>query len=1620
MLNTEQSELFNKGYGAYRDILKLLVDNVDKLHQSNDDSTIPALIMMADMEIQKILLDISSCDQYALTEDEQAYIKSLVESSEALKALIPGYGKFYRNMTPANYGVVKESFDELSNQEVPLALGLAVKLQKNGLNCVDQIIENYKIIFDTFSAISDFREEEQNDKISNWLSKFKAYAVEQGVDIVKESLESTSYKKEHTAKEIEKKETVSVETVQNLPEMSELEESLYSKWVGSLADIRKLCNAFMRRYAGGKKGMHPKTHVVILGTESRGKVFAAKCMARALKEYDIVSTSAVPIIDFSEYATETDYVIFLSDLYRALYQISDIVVLANFEMADKKQIDSIYQLMSKGILYLDRRYVDRNGMLVDATGILTTEIISEISANGKSFVLTSTLSQGNTTEFLGGKMLTEITDIITLDLLGKTEISRLVDIISASFVSQCRRELSLNVTVEDDFKEKIVSIYDVKLGAQGMLQFIRLNIFNPLTDLCLSGRFSEGDDVEITCEGNEFWAVDSDSRAVSLSNYVKAYNQVELDKVKEELNGVIGLDAVKKYIYELENNVKIRKLRENNGLKNGSLSMHMIFTGNPGTGKTTIARIVAKYLKAIGVLSTGQLVEVTRADLVAKYLGQTAPKTAAAIKSAVGGVLFIDEAYSLYRGKNDEYGIEAIDTLVKGIEDYRDDLVVILAGYTKEMDEFMKVNPGLKSRFPNIIHFDDYCADDMWKIAEVTARGNGYRISESCYEAMLDVFGRHQIKGRNDGGNGRLVRNMIESAILRQSQRIITNPSQDLELLLPEDFGFSEKKPFDLEGRLSEVVGLEQVKDFIRTQYKLQKANEMRKKMGMQVDTSQSLNMIFAGNPGTGKTTMARLVSEMFHELGILKSGHLVETDKGGLIAQYVGHTAEKTEEVFKSALGGVLFIDEAYAITNDHSSFGQECIDTLVKLIEDYRGEILVIIAGYSKEMKEFMKSNSGLESRFPLFIEFPDYNAVELCEIGKKMILAKGFVLSEDGENAFDEEIEDQKRIASENSGNGRLVRNIVEEIIRKQSARIVDENVSAEEMNIIIPVDIRNDDDKAARFDLESSLSKIIGLDEVKDFVRTQYRMCLAKEKRRQAGVQVDTNQSLNMVFTGNPGTGKTTVARIIAEMFKSMGILKRGHIVETDKGGLVAQYVGHTAQKTEEVFKSAIGGVLFIDEAYGITNDGCQFGQECIDTLVKLIEEHRGEIIVILAGYTKEMNEFMKTNSGLESRFPLRMEFQDYSADELYEIGKLQIVGNGFVLSEEADAVFKEEVYKLKRHSGTNSGNGRMVRNFVEAVIREQSARIAISDVSNEEINTIIPADVRDESAHRVEFDLEEEFKNVIGLESVKNYVRGLSARLRVQEERRLAGLKIDEAQTLHMIFAGNPGTGKTTMARTVASVLYSLGVISKNKLVETDRSDLVAGYVGQTAIKTRQVIERALGGVLFIDEAYSLAQGGENDFGKEAIDTLVKMMDDNREQLVVILAGYSEDMQRFLGTNPGLKSRFANIIEFPDYSIDELMSIANGFYGKQGYRLTDDAYMELCNIFEQAKKNSTFGNGRYVRNVYEKTLNNQAIRLAKDTSSDRDLMMITGEDVKAVIPELNVLVKKKGQLGFMNT
>lgn len=249
--------------------------------------------------------------------------------------------------------------------------------------------------------------------------------------------------------------------------------------------------------------------------------------------------------------------------------------------------------------------------------------------------------------------------------------------------------------------------------------------------------------------------------------------KISIEAALSELNQLIGLTAVKAKVREISNWILFSQLRQEQGLKTEKLTYHMVFSGNPGTGKTTVARIIARIYKALGVLKKGHLIEVGRSDLVAEYVGQTATKTMAKIKQAENGVLFVDEAYALTRSGGNDFGIEAIDTLVKAMEDQRDKLVVILAGYPKEMNQFIRSNPGLYSRFKYHINFPDYTSDELMRILQLMLDTKQYRMDSAAHDLTERLIKKAMIRKPNEHGNGRLVRNLIEDAILKKATHTI-------------------------------------------------------------------------------------------------------------------------------------------------------------------------------------------------------------------------------------------------------------------------------------------------------------------------------------------------------------------------------------------------------------------------------------------------------------------------------------------------------------------------------------------------------------------------------------------------------------------------------------------------------------------------------------------------------------------------------------------------------------------------------------------------------------------------------------------------------------------------------
>ncbi|MBN2048383.1 MAG: AAA family ATPase, partial [Anaerolineaceae bacterium] len=459
---------------------------------------------------------------------------------------------------------------------------------------------------------------------------------------------------------------------------------------------------------------------------------------------------------------------------------------------------------------------------------------------------------------------------------------------------------------------------------------------------------------------------------------------------------------------------------------------------------------------------------------------------------------------------------------------------------------------------------------------------------------------------------------------------------------------------------LEELVGLAEVKGRVKEIAILAKAHHEGRFNAS--GGYGSLHMIFSGNPGTGKTTVARLMGEILFDHGILKRGHLIEAQASDLVADHVGGTAIKTNQVIDRALDGVLFIDEAYMLSEtERGGFGQEAIDTLITRMENDRQRLVVIFAGYPEQMRQFRSSNPGLPRRIPdeNILIFPDYHAEELIEIFKQMCaqyqIPTDSTLTTDLIQIFDEMIHTKDH----SFGNAGEVRNLFEGMQRKWAIRNYS-NPSRSTFSGFKLADLperyqlmlqsKDQDTKS----IDDYFTHLVGLDSIRTVLKEIENRIRFQQLRKDSGFTSEKVRPQHMAFLGNPGTGKTTAARLLGDFYRQKGILRKGHLVEVSRDDLVAGYVGQTAIKTREVIERALGGVLFIDEAYALTEGGGGFGQEAVDILVKAMEDYRDQLLVVFAGYTLEMQQFLRMNSGLTSRIPLKIHFADFSSSELGDI------------------------------------------------------------------------------------------------------------------------------------------------------------------------------------------------------------------------------------------------------------------------------------------------------------------------------------------------------------------------------
>ncbi|MEN7546619.1 AAA family ATPase [Rapidithrix thailandica] len=567
----------------------------------------------------------------------------------------------------------------------------------------------------------------------------------------------------------------------------------------------------------------------------------------------------------------------------------------------------------------------------------------------------------------------------------------------------------------------------------------------------------------------------------------------------------------------------------------------------------------------------------------------------------------------------------------------------------------------------------------------------------------------------------------------------------------------------------------------------------------------------------------------------------------------------------------------------------------------------------------------------------------------------------------------------------------------------------------------------------------LKELVGLKDIKNKINDYLEYLEFLKLRKEKGFDENERINLHSVFTGNPGTGKTTIAKLLGKIYHKMGFLSRGNITEVGRAELIGQYIGQTAPKVKDVIESARGGVLFIDEAYALVRneeDDKDYGHEVVEVLVKEMSDGEGDIAIFVAGYPKEMDVFLNSNPGLKSRFNMFYDFPDYLPQELISIADLIVKKREVVLTPKARKFLDKKLTDFYRNRDRSFGNARLVASIVDEAKMSMGLRVMrdrhLSEVTNEMLQTIELQDLqkvfKEKKQGTPKIGIDEasltealsELNTLVGLRSVKNEIHELVKLVKFYLE---TGKDVLNKFSLHTVFKGNPGTGKTTVARVLAKIYKALGILERGHLVECSRQELVAGFVGQTAIKTKELIDRAHGGVLFIDEAYSLfSSHGGHDYGKEAIEVLLKEMEDKRGEFIVVVAGYTEPMEKFLEMNPGFKSRFDKELFFEDFTEKELYDICTYMLSEEELVLDTKAEKHLQDYlkFLFMHRDKFFGNGRAMRKIVSKTVKNQHLRMASlkpEERSEQMLQEVTYEDIKEFDNNREELLRSQKTIGF---
>ena len=786
-----------------------------------------------------------------------------------------------------------------------------------------------------------------------------------------------------------------------------------------------------------------------------------------------------------------------------------------------------------------------------------------------------------------------------------------------------------------------------------------------------------------------------------------------------KLNGLIGLSSVKAEIDSLCKQLNLAKKREEAGLPGDMPFLHSRFYGNPGTGKTTVAKLLGQVYKEMGFLSKGHVVFAERKTLIAgRYYDSANVATMEAIDKAQGGILFIDEAYNLYV-QNDprDPGQDIISCLLTALaDDNRKDWMLILAGYPLPMETMIKSNAGLESRVPNVFHFYDYNEDELMQIALKYCHDHVYTLTPKAREQLKMVIDRDYAKRPGNFANGRYVISLLENKVIKaMGHRLSAEEHLTGEMLttiLPEDIPYlADVKGSKKLEKLQKMIGMEELKESIMSHLNYVKLCNNRLKAGLS-SQMPSMNMIFEGNPGTGKTTVADFIGDIYASLGILSEGNVIKVTKKDLVGVWIGETEQNMKNILSRAKGNVLFIDEAYQLNpkGNAKDPGRIIIDALVDELGGDNPNMIVIMAGYEKDMNELLEVNEGLKSRFPKVFHFNDYSVEELVRIAMESKAAKDYIFTPTAKERLEAYIKREVLKKQTGFGNGRFVHRLLTGVIlprmatrlsgienptRKQLQTILAEDIpiTAQEVQQVLDAGFDNQliDDSLAKLD------SMIGLEKVKQAI---HNFVDVARYRNSIGEKFVGNGVLKWSFTGNTGTGKSTVAKIFADILKGMNLLAKGNFVEV-KGEQIFNVSEYTC---DQVLKAAVDksryGMLFIDgdapefkerNGYNLTNEQLKI------KLSSLTSEMGGVGAIIVAECNSKRQTMVSSlaSNGIYE-FDHTMVFDDYTPAELYRILVQCLAAHKVRFTPEATACLNKYIEDMAADKGAQVANARTMK------------------------------------------------------------------------------------------------------------------------------------------------------------------------------------------------------------------------------------------------------------------------------------------------------------------------------------